>query len=114
RAQINAFLRLAGELGSAVNATLTAPDAEAEVQRAEALDRLCADLDVQIGLTVMKAEPASVAGTRLRGVAEAAGFQLAAGGRFEHLQEDTGAVLYTLHNLRSEPFTPDSLRITAT
>lgn len=112
-ASLNAFLRLAGELGAAMNAKVTAPEAQAELQRAEALDRLCADLDVQIGLTVLKPEPGSVPGTRLRGVAEAAGFQLAPGGRFEHLQEDTGAVLYTLQNVRGEPFTADSLRMTS-
>ena len=50
----------------------------------------------------------------LRGVAEAAGFRLAAGGKFEWLQEDTGAVVYTLTNLRNEPFTADSLRLSAT
>ncbi len=47
-------------------------------------------------------------------MAEAAGFTLASGGRFEYMQEDTGAVLYTLQNLRNEPFTPDSLRLSAT
>jgi hypothetical protein len=114
QAQISAFLRLAGELATVIDATVNAPDAQEEVQRAEALDRLCADLDVQIGLTVLKPDPGTIAGTRLRGVAEAAGLQLAPGGRFEHLQEDTGQVLYTLHNVRNEPFTAESLRITAT
>ena len=112
--QAHAYLRLVGELGASLGATVDAPDAADEVQRAQALDRLCADLDVQIGLTLLKPEPGSVQGTRLRGVAEAAGFRLAAGGRFELVQDETGAVLYTLHNMRSEPFTAESLRITAT
>jgi hypothetical protein len=114
QAQLTAFLRIAGELGVAIDASVSAPTAAEEVQRAEALDRLCADLDVQIGLTVAKPGSATVPGTRLRGVAEAAGFRFAAGGRFEHVQEDTGAVLYTLQNLRSEPFTVESLRLTST
>jgi FtsZ-interacting cell division protein ZipA len=113
-AQVHAFLRVVGELGAAVGATVDAPDGADEVQRAQALDKLCAELDVQIGLTVIKPDPNTVAGTRLRGVAEAAGFHLAPGGRFEHVQEDTGAVLYTLHNARSDPFTADSLRVTST
>ena len=112
--QVNAYLRLVGELGAAVGATVDAPDGADEVQRAQALDRLCADLDVQIGLTLLKPEPGSVQGTRLRGVAEAAGFHLAPGGRFELVSEDTGAVLYTLHNIRSEPFSVESLRLTTT
>ena len=113
-AQVHAFLRTVGQLGAAVGATVDIPDGADEVQRAQALDKLCAELDVQIGLTLVKAEPGTVAGTRLRGVAEAAGFHLAPGGRFEHVQEDTGAVLYTLHNVRSEPFTAESLRLMST
>jgi len=111
--QIHAFLRLVGGLGASVGATVDAPDGADEAARSQALDKLCAELDVQIGLTLLKAEPNTVAGTRLRGVAEAAGFHLAPGGRFEHVQEDTGAVVYTLHNVRSEPFTVESLRLTS-
>ena len=112
-AQVQSFLRVVSELGAGLGARVAMPDAKVELQRAEALDRLCADLDVQIGLTVMKAEPGTVAGTRLRGVAEAAGFHLSPGGRFEYVQEDTGTVLYTLQNVRNEPFTPESLRMTS-
>jgi FtsZ-interacting cell division protein ZipA len=113
-AQVHTFLRVVGELGAAVGANVDAPDGADEAARAQALDKLCAELDVQIGLTLLKAEPSTVAGTRLRGVAEAAGFHLAPGGRFEHVQEDTGAVLYTLHNVRNEPFTAESLRVMST
>jgi hypothetical protein len=60
-AQVQSFLRVAGELGAGLGARVATPDAKVEVQRAEALDRLCADLDVQIGLTVMKPEPGTVA-----------------------------------------------------
>ena len=113
-AQLDTFVRVMSELAPMLPAALSVPDVAAETDRAEALDRLCADVDVQIGLTVLKAEPASIAGTRLRGVAEAAGFRLAPGGRFEFPQEDTGAILYTLQNVRNEPFTVDTLRASAT
>jgi hypothetical protein len=109
-AQVGAFLRLANEVGRHIGGAVAAPSAAEEARRAQALDRLCADLDIQIGLTVHKPEPGSVPGTRLRGVAEAAGFRLADGG-FEHLHEDTGAVLYTLHNVRNEALTAESLRL---
>jgi len=114
RAQIDTFVRIVGDLAPTLPAAFAPPDIAKEVARAEALDRLCAELDVQIGLTVQKPEPGSIAGTRLRGVAEAAGFRLAPGGRFELAHEETGAVLYTLQNLRPDPFTPESLRLTAT
>jgi FtsZ-interacting cell division protein ZipA len=113
-AQLDTFVRVMSELAPMLPAALSVPDVVAETDRAEALDRLCADVDVQIGLTVLKPEPASIAGTRLRGVAEAAGFRLAPGGRFEWPQEDTGAILYTLQNVRNEPFTVDTLRASAT
>ena len=114
RAQLEAFVRVVGEIAPTLPAAFEAPDLEAEAARAEALDELCAELDVQIGLSVVKADTAPIAGTRLRGVAEAAGFHLAPGGRFEYVNEDSGGVEYSLQNVRNEPFTPDSLRLTAT
>jgi FtsZ-interacting cell division protein ZipA len=90
------------------------PDPEREAMRAEALDRFCATLDVQIGLTLLKTGAATIPGTRLRGVAEAAGFRLTDNGRFEWVQEETGMVLFSLQNYRSEPFTVDNLRLTST
>ena len=114
RTQLDTFTRVVGDVATALSASFAPPDADRELARAESLDRLCAELDVQIGLTVQMSEPASIAGTRLRGVAEAAGFHLAAGGRFEFVNEDTGGVLYTLQNLRPDPFSAEMLRLTAT
>ena len=114
RAQLDTFARVVGDVAAALPATLTLPDLAHDAVRAESLDRLCAELDVQIGLTVLMPEPASIAGTRLRGVAEAAGFRLSPAGRFEFVNEDTGAVLYTLSNLRPDAFSAEMLRLTAT
>ena len=111
---LDAFARLAGDVASSLPAAYVPPDTAREAARAETLDRICADLDVQIGLTVLKAGPTPIAGTRLRGVAEAAGFRLADGGRFDWVQEETGAVLFSLTNYRSEPFTADALRVAST
>jgi len=113
-AQLDTFVRVMSELSPMLPAAMSVPDVGAEAARAETLDRLCADVDVQVGLTVLRHDPASIAGTRLRGVAEAAGFRLASGGRFEWAQEDTGAVLFTLQNVRNEPFTVDTLRTAST
>lgn len=114
RAQLDTFVRHVANIAPTLPASFVPPDVAAEQARAEALDRLCAELDVQIGITVQKADPGSIAGTRLRGVAEAAGFRLAPGGRFELAHEETGVVVYTLQNLRPDPFTAESLRLTAT
>jgi hypothetical protein len=111
---LDAFLRLVGEVAASIPAAYVAPGAAAEAERAEALDRICADLDVQVGLTLLKSGPATIPGTRLRGVAEAAGFRLAAGGRFEWLHEETGATQFALQNYRSEPFTAEGMRLMST
>jgi len=114
RAQLETFVRVIGELAPLLSAAIAVPDVTAEAERAETLDRMCAEVDVQIGLTVVKPDAGSIPGTRLRGVAEAAGFKLASGGRFEWHQDETGAVLYSMQNLRNEPFTVDTLRLSAT
>ena len=114
RPMIERFVRLAGEIAAVLPGAFTPPDPEREAQRAEALDRFCATLDVQIGLTVLKSGAATIPGTRLRGVAEAAGFKLNDHGRFDWINEDTGAVMFSLQNYRSEPFTVDNLRLTST
>jgi FtsZ-interacting cell division protein ZipA len=114
QAQLDTFARVVADVAQKMAAAVRAPDTAAEADRADELDRLCADVDVQIGLTVVKPDPAAIPGTRLRGVAEAAGFRLGPSGRFEFLQEDTGTVEYSLQNVRSEPFTVESLRATTT
>ena len=113
RNQIQSFVRQVSELAPTLPATIAAPSVDDECARAEALDRLCAELDMQIGITIQKTDGSPIAGTRFRGVAEAAGFRLAPGGRFEWVQEETGNVVYTLQNMSGEPFTLDGLRAAA-
>ena len=110
---LDSYVKTVADIAAALPSPYMAPDTAAEATRAEALDRICADLDVQIGLTLLKPE-GTIAGTRLRGVAEASGFRLTDGGRFDWFHEDTGAVLYSLQNYRSEPFTAETLRAMAT
>jgi len=110
RAELDSFQRLVSEVAAALGAPNARIDPTAEADRAEALDRFCADLDVQIGLTILS-ELGQIAGTRLRGVAEAAGFRINAAGHFEHAQEETDAAMYTLQNYKQEePFSVESLR----
>ncbi len=113
RNQIQSFLRLMSDLAPGLPATFAAPSVDDETARADALDRLCAELDMQIGVTIQKTDGSTIAGTRLRGVAEAAGFRLAPSGRFEWVQEETGNVVYMLQNMSGEPFTLEGLRVAA-
>jgi FtsZ-interacting cell division protein ZipA len=113
RPLLDSYIRMVADIASELSSPYIAPDAAAEAARAEALDRICAELDVQIGLTLLKLE-GTIAGTRLRGVAEASGFRLSDGGRFDWIYEETGALLYSLQNYRSEPFTAETLRAITT
>ena len=107
---VDQFLREVARAGAALPAAFALADPAAEAGRGEELDRFCADLDVQIGLTILKSEHGQIAGTRLRGVAEAAGFRFNAAGGFDFLQDDNGATLYSLLNYRQEALTAESLR----
>ena len=110
RHDVEGFLNAVARTGSSLPAAFALPDPAAEAGRGEELDRFCADLDVQVGLTILKSEQGQIAGTRLRGVAEAAGFRLNGSGSFDFLQEDGGATLYGLQNYRQEALTVESLR----
>lgn len=114
RADAETFLRSAAQVAAGLPAACELPDAVAEAARAEALDRFCADLDVQIGLTILKSDEGQILGTRLRGVAEAAGFRLTPAGQFDYMQDETGATLYSLQNYKQEPFTVEGLRMLTT
>lgn len=114
RADAETFLRSAEQVAAGLPAACELPDAAAEAARAEALDRFCADLDVQIGLTILKSGEGQILGTRLRGVAEAAGFRLTSAGQFDYMQDETGATLYALQNYKEEPFTVEGLRLLTT
>ena len=110
RPDIEQFLRLGAQVGSEMAAKCDVPDAEDAAHRAEELDSFCADLDVQIGLTIVKGDLGQIAGTRLRGVAEASGFRLTPAGHFDYVQDETGKTLYSLQNFKQEPFTVEGLR----
>ncbi|HKW81848.1 MAG TPA: cell division protein ZipA C-terminal FtsZ-binding domain-containing protein, partial [Casimicrobiaceae bacterium] len=109
REDIAGFLHEVARTGSALPAAFALPDPAAEAGRGEELDRFCADLDVQIGLTILKSQHGQIAGTRLRGVAEAAGFRFNGAGGFDFV-DDGGATLYSLQNYRQEAMTAESLR----
>jgi hypothetical protein len=110
---LEAFVRMVSQVAAGLPASYASPDLQAELARASALDRLCADLDVQIGLTILKGGVGQITGTKLRGVAEAAGFRLTPAGQFDYVDE-IGTTLYCLQNHKQEAFTVESLRVMST
>lgn len=72
------------------------------------LDRFCASVDVQIGVNVVSVA-APIAGTKLRGLAEAHGLVLRDDGMF-HAEDDAGLSLFSMANLEPSPFFAEGLR----
>ena len=110
RAQLRSFLDSANELARALGATLMLPELSAEVARADALDQACSVVDVQVGLTLLRREAAMLAGTRLRGVAEAAGFRLNGRGGFDYLHEEGGRLMFEMVDVGGRPLTTENLK----
>ena len=96
--------------GAAQNASAIAecPDLQAIQQRAQELDRFCADADVAIGVNVIAAEDGEFGATRIRALAEAAGFTLEPDGMF-YLEDEAGNTVLTLCNQEDTPFLPEQI-----
>lgn len=89
------------------------PAASDLAAHAGALDSFCAGVDIQFQLNVVEAAGGSFPGTKLRGLAEAAGMALEDDGEF-HLRDEAGGELFSLGNLGPEPFDAEGLRSLAT
>lgn len=85
------------------------PDAQAALKRARELDAFCAGVDVAVGVNVVATEGATFPGTRIRALAEAAGFKLEPDGVFRYRDEQR-QTLFTLDNHEPAPFLPESIK----
>jgi FtsZ-interacting cell division protein ZipA len=94
-------------------AELEAPSRSATVLRADRLDQFCAGVDIQFVLHVVEALGGVFQGTKLRGVAEAAGLALEADGVFR-ARDAAGGELFTVANLGTERLDAESIKSLAT
>lgn len=78
------------------------------MSRAMELDRFCAEVDVQIAINLIAGDHA-FAGTKIRGLSEAAGLQLYGDGTYL-ARDDAGRVLYALSNQEAALFSAEQLR----
>ena len=97
------------EVALALAAEPDFPDPDEAMARAQELDRFCAEVDVQIGLSVIGSESHTFSGTRVRAPAEAAGLAIGRDGRFHRHAED-GSELFSLANLEPMPFHPETIK----
>ncbi|MBI4294151.1 MAG: hypothetical protein HY661_21950 [Betaproteobacteria bacterium] len=85
------------------------PDPGEAARRAADIDRFCRDADILIAIGVVGGQGAPLAGTRIRGLAEAAGFLLEDDGRFRR-RDEHGRVVFELASLDAQPFKADTMR----
>ena len=89
------------------------PELDELAAQADALDQFCASVDIQFVVHVVEAGGGTFAGTKLRGLAEAAGLTLEGDGLF-HARDAVGVDEFSLGSLGAERFDADSLRGLAT
>lgn len=94
-AELVEFRSAVETLAAQLGATLSTPEMKAALDAARALDRLCADVDVQAVIHVVAPEGRTFRASKLRATAEASGFALEDDGRFV-LRDGESRVLYTL------------------
>lgn len=100
---------LAGQLGISI----PVPGRSETLQRAQALDEFCARVDIQFGVHVVEAQGGAFAGTKLRGVCEAAGLVFGDDGYF-HALDAAGRREFLVANIGHERFDNDSIKSLAT
>jgi len=105
------FSAMVQALASAIGASCSLGETASALQRAQKLDALCADVDVQIGLNLV-ARGGAFAGTKIRAFAEAHGFALERDGRFCR-RDEAGLELYSLCNTEAPAFSSEGMKTLA-
>lgn len=95
-------------LASLRNGSLEFPDVAALGEQARALDDFCAQLDLQLAINVLDAGQGAFPGTKIRGMAEAAGMQLTGSGEFQ-AHDENGNFLFAMANM-GDPFDSQSMK----
>ena len=112
-AQLATFCDAVRQCADRMRAEAMCPDTQAALKAARDIDAFCASVDVAIGVNVIAQEGGSFAGTRIRALAEAAGFKLGPEGVF-HFRDEHRHTLFTLDNHEPAPFLPESIKSIAT
>ena len=108
-AALTAVCEAVRECAARFSASAHCPDVHTSVVAARDLDAYCAEVDVAIGVNVIPQEGESFAGTRIRTLAETAGFKLEPDGVF-HYRDEARQTLFTLDNHEPAPFLPEQIK----
>lgn len=107
------FRDLVNTLARDLGGEARCPEPEAEQARAARLDAFCAEVDVMMVVNVVSRDGAAFPGTKMRALAEAAGFKLEPDGVFRFHDEE-GTHLFSLCNQEEAPFYPDAVKSLST
>jgi hypothetical protein len=111
--ELSIFLDGVRQVAQQFSALAEMPARDRVLMHARAVDEFCAGVDLQLGVNVVDAGGGVFAGTKLRGLAEAAGMSLADDGLF-HAADEQGGDLFTLGNLGAELFEAEAMKSLAT
>jgi hypothetical protein len=108
-AQLSTFCDAVRGCADKIPGLASLPDAQAALQAARELDAICADVDVAVGVNVVAGDGGAFSGTKIRALAEAAGFKLEPDGVF-HYRDEQRHTLFTLDNHEPAPFLPEQIK----
>lgn len=112
-AQLATFCEAVARCADKIPASVALADTQEAQARARELDGFCAEVDVAIGINIVAPAGGQFAGTRIRALAEAAGFKLEPEGVF-HYRDDERRTLFTLDNHEPAPFIPEQIKSLST
>lgn len=93
--RLSGFRDLLKDIAAQLHIEVKLPSVEDALQRAQELDRFCADVDQMIGINLLTSGDRKLFGTEVASAAERQGMSLQADGTF-HLLDEQGATLFNL------------------
>jgi hypothetical protein len=112
-AQLATFCDAVRHCADRIPAEAVCPDTHESLKVARELDAFCASVDIAVGVNVIAQDGGTFAGTRIRALAESAGFKLEPDGVF-HYRNEQRQTLFTLDNHEPAPFIPESIKAIST
>jgi FtsZ-interacting cell division protein ZipA len=109
RESLNRFQQAVTNMGQTLGATAEWGGSPDPLNYAAELDKFCVDVDKLVGFSLAQGINGPFTGTKLRGLAEAAGLVLRSDGAF-HYESENGLAQFALVNKDGTPFSADMLR----
>lgn len=110
---LSRFRDMVEDFALQVNAVADCPDISNAYIRAVSLDKFCAEVDIVMGINIISKDGGAFVGTKIRALAESAGFRLESEGAFRY-RDENNAVLFSLGNYEATPFLPANMRTLTT